>query len=396
MIITAVVLEGRSQAEVARDYKVSKAWVSTLVARYHAAGEAAFEPRSRRPKTSPSTTPAATVELIVSLRRQLSAQGLDAGSDTIAWHLEHHHKIRVSTSTIHRVLRAAALVAPAPNKRPKSSYIRFAAEQPNECWQSDFTHYRLRPNTDVEIITWLDDHARFALSVTAHSRITGPVVVNTFRAAIKRHGIPASTLTDNGLVFTTRLAGGRGGRNAFEAELVALGVHQKNSRPNHPTTCGKVERFQQTLKTWLRSQPQPNTLAELQTLLDAFVTVYNEHRPHRSLEHRATPATAYQARPKASPGHIELNAHQRVRQDRVDTAGSVTLRINGRLHHIGVGRIHAGTRILLLVQDLDIRVLNAATGEILRQLTVDPTKNYQGTGAPKGPTRPKNRKRTDL
>ena len=257
LIITAVVLEGRTQAEVARDYKVSKAWVSTLVARYHTEGEAAFEPRSRRPKTSPATTKAATVELIISLRRQLSDQGLDAGSDTIAWHLEHHHKIRVSTSTIHRVLRAAALVTPAPNKRPKSSYIRFAAEQPNECWQSDFTHYRLRSNTDVEIITWLDDHARFALSVTAHSRITGPIVVNTFRTAVEQHGIPASTLTDNGLVFTTRLAGGRGGRNAFEAELVALGVHQKNSRPNHPTPAAKSNASSRPSKHGSGPNPSP-------------------------------------------------------------------------------------------------------------------------------------------
>ncbi len=395
-MITAVVLEGRSQAGVARDYNVSKAWVSTLVARYRAEGEQAFEARSRRPKTSPTTTPAATVELIVGLRRQLSVQGLDAGTDTIAWHLEHHHNIGVSTSTIHRIRRGAGLVIPAPNKRPKSSYVRFAAEQPNECWQSDFTHYRLRTGTDVEIITWLDDHSRYALSVTAHPRITGPIVVNTFRDAVERHGIPASTLTDNGLVFTTRLAGGRGGRNAFEAELVALGIRQKNSRPNHPGTCGKVERFQQTLKAWLRSHPQPRSIAELQALLDAFVTLYNDHRPHRSLQHRATPATAYQARPKASPGHLDAHAHQRVRQDRVDTAGSVTLRVNGRLHHIGVGRIHAGTRILLLVQDLDVRILNAATGEVLRELAVDPTKDYQPTGAPKGPTRPKNQERTDL
>jgi transposase InsO family protein len=108
---------------------------------------------------------------------------------------------------------------------------------------------------DAEILFWLDDHARLALSVTAHARVTGRIVLACFRESVAIHGVPASTLTDNGMVFTTRLAGGKGGRNALEAELRRLGVVQKNSRPNHPTTCGKVERFQQTMKKWLRAQP---------------------------------------------------------------------------------------------------------------------------------------------
>lgn len=118
-----------------------------------------------------------------------------------------------------------------------------------------------------------------------------------------QYGCPASTLTDNGMVYTVRHASThvRGGRNAFEAELAALGVRQKNSRPNHPTTCGKVERFQQTTKVWLARQPhQPETLDELNTDLETFRHAYNHHRPHRSLGRR-TPAAAYTARPKAGP-----------------------------------------------------------------------------------------------
>ena len=195
------------------------------------------------------------------------------------------------------------------------------------------------------------------------------------------------------MVFTTRYAGGRGGRNAFEAELVKLRIIQKNSRPNHPTTCGKVERFQQTFKNWLRAQTQPATIGELQQLLNTFVDVYNNNRPHRSLPHRATPATVYTTRPKATPG-TRTDPHYRVRHDRVDEGGSISLRVNGRLHHIGIGRTHTGTRVILLINDLDIRIIHAATGEILRNLTLDPTRSYQGTGAPKGPTRPKT-KRTE-
>ena len=141
-----------------------------------------------------------------------------------------------------------------------------------------------------EILTWLDDHSRYALSVTAHARVTGPAVLLAFRAACEQHGAPASTLTDNGMVFTTRLSGGKGGRNALEHELRRLGITQKNGKPNHPQTQGKVERFQQTMKNWLRAQPaQPATLAELQSLLDTFAGTYNSQRPHRSLPGRATP-----------------------------------------------------------------------------------------------------------
>ena len=156
---------------------------------------------------------------------------------------------------------------------------------------------------DTEVLTWLDDHSRYALSVTAHARVTGPIVLLAFRAACGAHGVPASTLTDNGMVFTTRLSGGKGGRNALEHELRRLGITQKNGKPNHPQTQGKVERFQQTMKNWLRAQPdQPDTLAGLQPLLDAFTGIYNTQRPHRSLTGRATPADAYAARPKAQPG----------------------------------------------------------------------------------------------
>jgi transposase InsO family protein len=390
LVITAVVVEGRSQSAVAREYGVSQGWISRLVTRYRLEGEAAFEPQSRRPHTSPTRLAQTTIDLIVELRTKLSTAGLDAGPHTIAWHLQHHHQLQVSVASISRHLAAAGLVTPTPAKRPKSSYIRFAAEQPNERWQADFTHWRLADKTHTEILSWLDDHSRYALSVTAHRRVTGPIVLDTFRKAYEAHGIPASTLTDNGMVFTTRLAGGKGGRNQLENELRRLGVHQINSTPNHPTTCGKVERFQQTLKRWLTRQPRATTLPELQTQIDAFLDIYNHRRPHRSLTHRATPATVYQARLKAAPG-TRVDTHDRVRTDRVDQAGSVTLRVNGRQHHVGVGRIHYRTRVLILVQDLNIRIINAATGEILRELILDPTRDYQPTGAPKGPTRRKPR-----
>jgi hypothetical protein len=150
-----------------------------LVARYRLEGEAAFQPRSRRPHSRPAWLPQATIDLIIGLRRELSGKGLDNGPHTIAWHLQFHHGLVVSAPSIRRHLAATGLIAPTPQRRPKSSFIRFAAEQPNERWQAGFTHWWLAEGTHVEILNWLDDHARYALSVTApprhhHYRATDP------------------------------------------------------------------------------------------------------------------------------------------------------------------------------------------------------------------------------
>lgn len=385
LVITAVTIEKRPVTEVAATYGVSRSWLYELLARHRAEGEAAFEPRSKAPKTSPAATPPATVDLVLRLRKQLHEAGHDAGAETIGWHLTHHHDTALSRATIHRILTRHGAVTPEPKKKPKSSYIRFQAAMPNETWQSDFTHYPLTDTVTfpkgIEIITWLDDCTRYALHVSAHRAITTPIVTATFRKAAGQHGIPASTLTDNGMVYTVRLAGigRRGGRNGFEQQLHDWHVAQKNSRPNHPTTCGKVERFQQTMKKWLRAQPdQPATLAELQVLLDRFTTEYNQHRPHRSLPHRATPAGLYDTMPKAVPDPSrDTETHDRIRHDRVDKSGTVTLRVHGQLRHIGIGRTHKGTHVILLIHDLEVRIVNAITGELLRELTIDPSKDYQ-------------------
>ena len=262
LVITALFVDHQTPAEVAARYGVHRAWVYKLKARYEAEGETALEPRSRRPKTIPTETPQATVELVLRLRKQLTDAGLDAGADTIGWHLHHRHHTDLSRATINRILVRAGTVTPDPSKRPKSSYIRFEADQPNETWQSDFTHYRLTrpdgtPGADTEIITWLDDHSRYALHVSAHARVTASIVLATFRQAGDLHGYPASTLTDNGMVYTVRLAGhGRqGGRTALEAELQRLG--RAHSSPNHPEIPPHPPRHRPTQPR--RTHPHPRS-----------------------------------------------------------------------------------------------------------------------------------------
>jgi transposase InsO family protein len=375
LVITAVKVEGRSKSEVARDYRVSRRWVQKLVARYDTEGEAAFTARSRRPHQSPQRVATAVEDEIVELRKSLSEFGVDAGPATIAVHLSERHGTAPSVSTIWRVLSRRGFVTPQPHKRPRSSYIRFEADQPNERWQADVTHWPLADRTDVEILNIIDDHSR--LLVASHARIVFKAadVVTVFRAAINNYGPPASVLTDNGAIFTGAYRGQ--GRVALEVELAALHISFRHSRPYHPQTCGKVERFDLTLKKWLTKQPAASSITELQTQLDAFADYYNTRRPHRALD-RKTPAVAFAARPKAAPNHTgpTIADHYRVRHDTIDTNGTITIRYQSRLHHIGIGRRHAGQNVLVLVHDLEIRVVNT-DGELLRELTLNPARDYQ-------------------
>ena len=372
VVVLSVVEQGLSKAEAARRYGVSWRWVHTLVGRYQAEGMAGLEPRSRRPRTNPRAIPAPVRDRILELRTELTGAGLDAGPGTIAWHLAAEGLEPAAVSTIRRVITAAGLVTPEPRKRPHAALHRFAAEQPNETWQSDFTHWSLADGTDTEVLNWLDDHSRYLLACTAHDRVTGPLVVHSFTTCINTYGPPAATLTDNGSVYTSRFTGGR---NEFEYLLHALGIQQKNGHPGHPQTQGKIERFHQTLKRWLAAQPPATDLTALQAQLDTFRELYNTDRPHRALG-RATPHTAYHARPKARPAGTTIAGHYRLRFDHVGTNGKISLRRAGRMHHLGVGAAHRGTPVLILIDEHHATVIDRTTGEILATNTIDPTRTH--------------------
>ena len=283
MAVLKVVSAQLSVTAAAAEYGISRGHLHRLLRRYRDGGLDDLGPRSRRPHTSPHGTSDEVRGRIVALRIELTAGGLDAGPATIAWHLGREGLPAPSTSTIRRILHAAGLVVPEPRKRPRSSWIRFEAAAPNEVWQSDFTHWHLADGTEVEIISWLDDHSRYLPACAAFRRVAGDDVVATFTAAGDAHGWPAATLTDNGSVYTSRFTGGR---NGFEYLLAYLGIRQKNGAPGHPQTQGKIERFHQTLKRWLGRRPAAPDLAGLQAQLDAFRAVYNEQRPHRAVGRR--------------------------------------------------------------------------------------------------------------
>jgi len=376
-VINAVLVEGRSVKEVCEAHDVSRSWLYELIARYRERGDEGLRPQSRRPRSSPTRVAPAIEDEIVALRKELSDLGVDAGAHTIHYHLQRRHRRRravPSVATIWRILSRRGFVVPQPQKRPKSSWRRFQAELPNECWQADTTHWALADGTDVEILNIIDDHSRLLVASRAFVKTKAADVVETFHHGAAELGLPASMLTDNGAIFT---AESRNGTCAIELELIALGIDYKHSRPYHPQTCGKVERFHQTLKKGLARQSRATSVTALQAQLDRFQTYYNTVRPHRALGRR-TPIEAFAARTKATPRRrgLVVPAEHRVRRDRIDKTGKVTLRYRSKLLHLGIGRRYAGTRVMLLVADRDIRVIND-NGELLAELKIDPTKTYQ-------------------
>ncbi len=376
-LVEAHVLGGRSVSELAAAHGVHRSWVYKLLARYRQGGYEALEPRSRRPWSCKHQTPAEVVDAVVKLRERLHQDGHDCGAATIAYHLAQEMNDGVlvpSVSTIWRILRREGLVVSQPQKRPRSSLIRFQAELPNEMWQTDITHWQLAGAQHVEILNVIDDHSRLFLASQAFSTVKAQDVVDVFHKTADLHGLPAALLSDNGAVFT---ATPRKGKVLLQTELQRLGIASKNSRPYHPQTCGKIERLHQTLKRYLAKQPPAKTITELQSQLEAFVHYYNDIRPHRALDGR-TPLQAYSARIKARPASTASpTTHFRVRHDKVDTNGKVTLRYNSRLHHIGIGRAHKGRAIKLLIADRNIRIIDPENGQLIRELTLDPTRNYQ-------------------
>ena len=371
-LVDAVIIQKRGIRAVAKDYGVSKSWVHTLITRYKQGGYDALQPHSKQPKTSPTRTPDTITNNIIRLRKELEEDGYDNGPHTIAWHLTQQGLTPPSTTTIWRILTKAGFITPEPKKRPHTSYIRFEANLPNECWQADTTHWTLANGTDIEILDIIDDYSRYIINATAIHRPKASDVTNIFKKAFEEHQNPASVLTDNGAIFTAQY---RNGHNALETELHNRGIIHKHSRPYHPQTCGKIERFHQTLKRALAQQPPANTIEELQQQLNIIIHRYNNHRPHRA--RNTTPHNAYTTRTKAQPGTTPPPTRFRVRTDRVDSSGRVTLRHGALLCHIMIGRKHKGKHIKLYVADLNVRIITT-NGEQLRHLTIDPTRRYQG------------------
>lgn len=371
-LIEAVVLGRQSPNQLVRRHPISRSWFYELLGRYRRDGPAGLEPRYHRPSRCPHQLDQATIEAILELRADLSASGLDAGPQSIRDHLAGRFPTTPSRVTIWRILKRHGLITAQPHKRPKASFVRFEAELPNQLWQTDATEWHLADSSKVEILNLIDDHSRLCLASVAVRTVKAADALQTFYSAVEEYGPPARFLSDNAAVFSGK---SRRGRVALESELDRLGTECVHSTPYHPQTCGKVERFHQTLKIFLARQAAAESLPHLQFQLDAFRAIYNQQRPHRALDGR-TPFQAFNARLKASPSAGQPRVDYRIRRDRLDGGGKVTLRYLSRLRHVYVSYKHRRQEVLLLVARDHVRVI-AQDGTLLRELTLDRTRDSQ-------------------
>jgi len=350
--------------------KISRQTFYKYRARFAQDGITGLAARSRRPLTIPGQTSAEVEELVLRRRRQLLEKGLDHGPQSISWSLQRDNEVAVpSRSTIWRILTRHGVIIPQPQKRPKSATRRFCFARPNECWQSDWTQWQLADGCPAAIAGTIDDHSRYLPALLAGSGAgTAELVWAAMVAGIAECGLPSMSLTDNGLMYTGRL---RGYEAAFEANLRALGVHTINSAPYHPQTCGKIERFWQTLKKWLTARPAAATLAELNAQLAEFRDFYNHHRPHRALR-GATPAEAFAAIAKARPAERPLPTPVFVTRH---TVSAVSGRLAVPPYMVNVG-LRWGGHICDSIRDGDhIAIFSGTT--LIRELTANPARQYQ-------------------
>jgi transposase InsO family protein len=367
-------------ARVCAQAGVSRQFFSDQLARYRCGGLEGLEPKSRRPLSSPNATGLEVQERIVKLRKELSDAGLDHGATTIQWHLGRATDLNApvpAVSTIHRILVERGQVTAQPKKRPKTSWRRFEAPRPNEWWQIDAMDWVIATGL-VKIFNVVDDHSRVAARSRCVNQATTDEAWTTFCQAAQVFGLPAGVLSDNGLCFSGKL---RGFEVLFESKLRDAGIRPFNGRPYHPQTTGKVERFQQTLKKWLRKQPLAADLAELQAQLDEFCRIYNHERPHQGISRQipierfraSTPAT-----PAAEPLEHPMFAGELRNHAQADNRGNV--HVNNLT--INIGSRYAGCDTVVITDTTHASVF--INDHLVRHLTIDPTRTYQPSGNKRG------------
>lgn len=355
-LVATMDTSGVNVSEFCAQHNVSRDWFYMVRRRYRAEGEAALEPRSRAPMVVANKTSAAIEEQIVRIRKDLDEQGLDAGAVTIEWHLIRQGCDAVpSPSTIWRILKARGFVQEDSSKAPKRVPRSFEADRANGVWQIDGTDWELADATAVKIINVIDDGSRVCVASQVHEAESLAAAFATLLAGADQWGLPARVLSDNGR-----------GLVALQEPLAGLGISIGHSRPYHPQTCGKVERFHQTLKKWLASQRAPETFAELQALLDTFRCIYNYERPHRSLG-RDIPADRWNQMPKTGPQDRPLDLARASIGDRTVSPNGI---INYEAKTFSIGNNHAGETATIISTGDNTRIFIGT--KLIRHIATTP------------------------
>lgn len=367
-------LEGLNVRELCRDHGIAPKTFYKWRKRYLEEGLAGLYERSRRPLFSPQQFPEEVVSRVLVIRQDLLDRHRDAGPLSINSELAiQGDEVVPSPATIWRMLVEKELITPQPKKKPKSSYVRFEADSPNEMWQIDFTEW-LIGDKKVYVFNIIDDHSRLAVASVVVPSPTTRAAWEIFSNGVVKWGLPWRCLSDNGIAFSGKI---RNFEVFFEKQLRAAGIQPVTSRPYHPQTCGKVERFQQSLKRWLKAQPKVHSIDQLQVLLDEFCQVYNHERPHQGIG-RTTPHARWSASPRVGLASDEGPSGQR-RHTSICYKGNVTA---GKTWKIGIGAEYSGKTAEIVIDGLHALVF--INDLLVRSLQLDPTRRYQPTGLSPG------------
>lgn len=340
--------------------------------------EGHWQARSQRPKHCPHRTPPEVEQAILEQRRALRR---DNGADNIAYHLE-----RVATeqhwsekgwripsrATINKILRRNHAIEAQPQKRPKSSYRRFAYARPRDCYQIDATEVGLAGGQKATVFEVLDDCTRVLVATHVADAETAIGAITAIRAAFTDYGVPAIVLSDNGSAFTSRLI--HPGTSKFTRAVTHRRARLIHSSPYHPQTCGKVERHHRTFKEWLADQPTaPRTRGQLQAQCDRYQQYYNTDRRHSAWN--KPPLQAWNdIAVHGGPSELPIQQDATVRTLLVSTAGRIS--IYGT--RITIGRQYRGQQ-LTIVTDGDHITAYTPNGQPLGHLHIDADTPPSGT-----------------
>lgn len=298
--------EGANRRELCRRFDIHPdtgyKWLARL-----GGGDSSLADRSRRPHVSPSRTSDEVEGRVLRLRDAHPAWG----ARKLARCLEREGLESPAVSTVHAILKRHGRIVPAPGG--VIAKLRFEKEAPNLLWQMDFKGWiALSKGARCHPLTIVDDHSRYAIGLEACGDEQGSTVRQRLERIFRRYGLPEAFFVDNGTPW-----GDSSGQHwtRFGVWLLKLGVKLIHSRPYHPQSRGKNERFHRTLKAEVLALRRFRDLGEVQRALDSWRTVYNLDRPHEALG-QDVPASRYQPSHRAMPSRlpsVEYAANETVR-----------------------------------------------------------------------------------
>src|SRR6266480_683793 len=343
--VQAVLAEGQTVMQVARDWGVSRQTMHGWLAKYEGDGLEGLGNRSRRPAHCPHQMPATVEVVVLEMRRSHPYWG----ARRIAYELARKHvEPAPSESAVYRCLIRAAVIDPVTRRRRRETWKRWERGAPMELWQFDVVHgFALADGTAAKALTGIDDHSRFCVSACLMSRERTQAVCDGFSSAMRTYGVPAQVLTDNGKVFTGRFAQPPV-EVLFDRICRENGVDHILTAPRSPTTTGKIERFHRTLRDDFNTRQVFKTLKTAQEALDEWVTYYNTQRPHQGLGD-LTPESRF--RSGAEEGRHQLRHPERNGEQWVCRKVASNGVVGVGYQQVSVGRNYAGSACDVLVTD---------------------------------------------